>query len=197
MGYCTSAMVLEQIPGVDLSVLGDATAQADAVSAAISAATSEVDTRCRRTFAPPSASETRVLDGSGGPILRVPDMVRLDAVAVGGAGVSSVRAYPLAGPPFRWIATGARFPKGYGNVSVTGMWGFGEAVPPDVERATAALAAAEILGRLQAERSGGVKAQVTGLAREEYPEEGPYGDRIAALSRVACRLLMPYRRWVV
>ena len=35
------------------------------------------------------------------------------------------------------------------------------------------------------------------IAREEFPEGGPYADRIAALMQTACRLLMPYRRWVV
>lgn len=190
-------MVLDLLPGVDLSTLGDATAQAAAIADTAAAASTEVDARCHRTFAPPSTAETRVLDGTGGAILRVPDMVRLDTVAVCGAPVSPAYAYPLAGPPFRWIATGGRFPAGFGNVAVTGLWGFGEAVPSDVARATAALAAAEILGRLQARRSDGVKAQVTGLAREEYPADGPYGDRIASLNRIANGLLLPYRRWVV
>jgi hypothetical protein len=190
-------MVLDQMPGVSLAALGDATAQGAAVTSAIAAAMAEVDTRCRRTFSPPETAVTRFLDGGGGPILRVPDMVRLDAVSVGGAAGAPAHPYPLDGPPFRWIATGERFPQGYRNVAVTGLWGFGEAVPPDVARATAAMAAAEILGRIQGDRSGGARSQVTGLAREEFPEGGPYGDRIAALMQMACRLLMPYRRWVV
>jgi hypothetical protein len=190
-------MVLEQIAGVSLLPLGDSTAQDAAVAAAMAGADAEVDARCRRTFVPPTAPETRFLDGGGGPILRVPDMVRLDGVVVGDAVVSPAYAYPLEGPPFRWIATGTRFPAGFQNVAVTGLWGFAEAVPADVSRAAAALAAAETLARLQADRSGGARSQVTGLAREEFSETGPYGDRIAALAQTACRLLMPYRRWVV
>jgi hypothetical protein len=197
MAYCTTAAVTQQIPSVSLDTLGNITAQTVALTAAVSAATSEVDALCRRTFEPPAQAETRRFDGTGGLLQRVTDLVRLDAVVVDGAISGFAVAYPLDGPPYLWIATGARIPPGTANVVVTGLWGYATAVPDDVSRAAASLAAVEILGRLQADRSGGVRMQVTGLAREEFPDGGPYGETIAALRNTAVRLLMPYRRWCV
>lgn len=197
MAYCQTDSVLQLIPGVDLTILGDADAQETAVSSAVSSASAEVDARCRRTFVPPTEAEVRSIDGSDGLLLRVPDMVRLDTVSVDGAQIPSATAYPLDGPPYLWIATGARIPQGSGNVSITGLWGYAANVPEDIARATACLAAAEILIRLQADRSGGVQTQVTGLAREEFPDGGPFGETIRNLQTTAGRLLLPYRRWTV
>ncbi|HEY3412229.1 MAG TPA: hypothetical protein VGM51_04120 [Armatimonadota bacterium] len=197
MAYCQADSVKGLIPGVDLTVLGDAAAQSGAISSAIASATSEVDVRCRRTFAPPSEASERHIDGTGGLLLRVPDLVRLDGVTVDGSPIPSATAYPLDGPPYLWIATGARIPEGAGNVSIAGMWGYGPAVPEDIARATACLSAAEILTRIQADRSDGVKTQVTGLAREEFPDCGAFGDTIRNLQTTAGRLLLPYRRWTV
>jgi hypothetical protein len=197
MAYCAASAVLDQLVGVDLAPLGGATEQAGVLADALEAARGEVDGACRRSFSPPAAPETRELDGGGGLILRVPDLARLDEIAVDGATVSPAYTYPTSGPPYRWIATGGRFPLGHGNVRVTGLWGFGASVPADVARAAACLAAVEVLERLQAERSGGVCAEVTGLAREEFAADGPWADRIAGLRAVSARLLLPYRRWIV
>lgn len=195
--YCSVSDVLDQIRGVNLDALGDAAAQAAAVEAAASGATAEVETRCRRTFVPPAAPETKTLDGHGGFLLRVPDLVRLDAVTVDGTLHPEATAHPVGGPPYGWIATGTRFPAGRGNVTVTGLWGFRPEVPPDIVRATACLAAAEVLARVQAARSDGVHQAVAGLVREEFPANGPYADRIASLEAAAARLLVAYRRWCV
>ena len=197
MAYCQTDSVRQLIPGVGLTVLGDTDAQENAVSSAVAAATAEVDGRCRRTFAPPLEARVRHIDGSGGLLLRVPDMVRMDGVSVDGSPIPSAMAYPLDGPPYLWIATGARIPEGTGNVSVTGMWGYAATVPEDIARATACLSAAEVLTRLQPDRSGGVRTQVTGLAREEFPDGGPFGETIRNLQTTAGRLLLPYRRWTV
>jgi hypothetical protein len=195
--YCTVADVLDQIRGVSLDVLGDTAAQADAVEAAAAGATADVNARCRRTFVPPTEVEAKTLDGHGGYLLRVPDLVRLDAVAVDGTVCPEATAHPSDGPPYGWVATGSRFPEGRGNVTVTGLWGFRPEVPPDVARATACLAAAEVLARVQAARSDGVRQAMAGLVREEFPANGPYSDRIAGLEAAAARLLVPYRRWFV
>jgi hypothetical protein len=195
MAYCTTEAVQRRLPGVDLGLFGDEGAQAAVLQDAVAAAASEVDARCRRTFAPPTAAETRQFDGSGGLLLRIADLVRLDSMALDGEVVDSAAVYPLDGPPFLWIATGRRIPCGLANVSVTGLWGYGATVPDNVCSAAACLAAADILVRLQADRSGGVKTQVTGLAREEFPAGGAYGETIRELGDTASRLLLPYRRW--
>lgn len=195
MAYCTSGAVKQRLPGIDLGVFGDAEAQAAALQDAADAAAAEVDARCRRTFVPPTLAETRQFDGTGGLLLRIADLVRIDSVTVDGRTADSATAYPLDGPPFLWIATGLRIPCGSANVSVTGLWGFSTAVPDNVSAAAACLAASDILLRLQADRSGGVHAQVTGLAREDFPEGGPYGETIRAFEETAARLLLPYRRW--
>lgn len=197
MAYCTVEAVLEQLCGVETDPLGDAEARAAALAGAIAQAGADVDRRCRRTFEPPAGPEERRFDGSGGRLMRVADMVRFESVRVDGAEARPAYAYPSDGPPYRWIATGDRFPRGERNVAVVAWWGFAESVPVDIARATAALAAAEVLGRLQPARSGGVRMQAAGQAREEFPEGGPYADRIAALERLADRLLLPYRRWIV
>lgn len=197
MAYCGTDAVREQLCGVDLAPLGDAAAREAALAAMVAGASSEVDLRCRRSFTPPTAAAERLFDGEGRRLLPVPDMVRLESVRIGGVEARPAHAYPIAGPPFRWIATGGRFPSGRQNVAVTAWWGFGEAVPNDIVRATACLSAAEALERLQAARSGGVQVQMAGQAREEFPAGGPYADRVATLRRHADRLLLPYRRVVV
>lgn len=197
MTYCTVEAVQQRLPGVDLGAFGDADAQSAAIQHAVVSTTADVDARCRRTFVPPTAAETRMFDGTGGLLLRIADLVRLDSVAVDAQVVDSATPYPLDGPPYLWIATGQRITCGSGNVAVTGLWGYSAVVPDAVAGATACLAAADILLRLQADRSGGVRTQVTGLAREEFPAGGPYGETIREMAETAARLLLPYRRWTV
>lgn len=197
MAYCSTADVMDRIRGLDLTVLGDSTAQQAALSEAAESASAEVDARCRRTFVPPTAPETRLYNGHGGFVLRTEDLVRLDAVTVEGVEAGAAKAYPLLGPPYGWIATGARFPQGFANVAITGLWGFAEAVPDEIGTATANLAAADLLGRLQAARANGVRMAVAGQSREEYPDAGPYAERIVGLEAAAARILTPFRRWLV
>ena len=194
MPYCTNQSILDLIPEVDLSAFGDQYALADTLTEIAGAASDDVDAMCRRTFVPPTQAAEKVFDGDGTSLMFVPDLLRLDSLSVNGTVQPGARAYPSSGPPYAWIATGYRFPAGAGNVHVTGLWGFGDAVPTTVARATACLGAAEVLSRLQAQRGQGASAQVMGLAREEYPDGGPWSERINDLRSTAGRLLVPYRR---
>jgi len=196
MAYCTADDVAKYLCGVDLSALGDAAAQGSALADAAEAASARVDRFTRRRFT--TETGTRHLDGTGGQVLFIPDLVMLDSWSMDGVArqASEVVLCPEQ-PPYMWVRLlGGTFSTGKGNVVMTGTWGYGTEVPSEVSRAAAMLAAADILCRIAPARDRGTSSTVQGALSERY-ESGAYASAIDRLTRQAYQDLVPFRRLFV
>lgn len=123
--------------------------------AAMSAVIAEISNRTQRQFVASVLPETRIYDGTGTAEMEVDEMVRLDAIAV--VGLPSSAGYPLAGarltveqgrpqtrltvargsvaaygPAGVFAPTLSLFPAGRQNIAVTGLFGYGAAIPADL-----------------------------------------------------------------
>lgn len=193
MGYCTTDNVSGYLSGVDLAVLGDGTAQGAVLADAVEAASTRVERFTRRQF---TAEEgTRYLDGSGSGVLFIPDLVMLDSWQMDEVtrGVSELVLCPDR-PPYMWVRlAGNTFSKGTANVVMVGTWGYGLEVPAEVRRATAMLAAADVLCRIAPARDRGTTSTVQGALSERY-ESSAYSSAVERLVLQAYRDLVPFRR---
>lgn len=196
MAYCTADDVLGYLRGVDLSVLGDAAAQNAVVLDAVDAASARVDGFTRRRFT--AEAGVRYLDGTGSAVLFIPDLLMLDSWSMDGV-VRQVSELVLCPDrsPYMWVRlTSGTFSAGTANVAMSGTWGYGTQVPAEVSRATAMLAAADVLCRIAPARDRGTSSTVQGALSERY-ESGAYSSAIERLVRQAYRDLVPFRRLFV
>jgi len=194
--YANAAAVLEYVAGVDLSALGDQAAQDAAVQEAAEIATAAVDAFTRRTFSTEVA--TKLLDGSGSPLLFVPDLLSLTSWSMDGVArsTSELLLCPDSTPKIWLRLTSGVFTVGSENVELSGTWGYGQSVPILVARATARLAAAELLGRVAISRDRGSSATSQGALSERY-DGGAYAAAVGRLTMDAQRELAPFRRPVL
>lgn len=138
-----------------------------------------------RQFVAGSSGEVRYFDGSGTGLLRIDEYVDVSEVAFfyvpGSAFLSITNFYEpdqkpwgkdklqiLQGQANLNYAFLQRFPEGRGNIKVTGTWGYGSSIPPDVFLAVLEAAAADAMQANAMSAQGQAKKWVDGDAAEEF-----------------------------
>lgn len=135
----------------------------------MNAVAAEIGQRTQRQFVADSLPTTRLYDGTGTAEMEVDEMVTLVGVTL--LGFQDNPGYPLSGalltkeankpmtrltvsrgsvaafgPAGVWAGTLARFPAGRQNIQVTGLFGYGPAIPADLWEAAAGEMALRLAG---------------------------------------------------
>lgn len=168
------------------------------LAASLAEATCEIQEYCGREFLPsPTAAdttETRVVMGTGGQTLYIPDALRLESVTVGGLTLSP-NLYAERGTPITKLVLLSRLSEWIRNAEVTlvGRFGYAEqaALPASLIEACCMLAALRLNDSASWTHLGVRSVTAGGLAKVDYAEEG---TSFEAKRQTALALLRPYRR---
>lgn len=160
----------------------------DALQAILDAREENLKILTSRQFVPGSAGEIRYFDGTGHGFLRIDEYVDITAIdffyVPGTAYVSAINFVEVDQKPWAkekiQILQGQanvnygffqRFPEGRSNIKVTGTWGYGSTIPPDVWLAHLQASAADVMQQNTLSAQGQTLKYIDGDASEQWTGE--------------------------
>jgi len=159
----------------------------------ITMASRHIDRQTNRTFVPPTEDTEKLYDGNNSNVLIVDDLLEITTLKIDGVTISSddYAIYPANKNPKTKIMLKYRvFDLGLQNVEVTGQFGYGTEVPPEIKWACTVLVSGIINASNQHE--GEIQSESIGRYSVTYNTQKQLNDFDEAK-----KIITMYKRYAI